>query len=411
MGSSRVHAEAKKSTTLPTPAVTLERSRLLQRKCSCENSADLVQRAVHPGKSSEIPEVVTEVLRSPGQSLDQQARTFMESRFGHDFSQVKVHTDAKAAESARAVDALAYTSGNNVVFGSQQYAPNTSTGRKLIAHELAHVVQQGGNAASVQAQSLSHDYDSTEQEAEIAAQSVMDGNRPHIALSASKTMLHRHKDDLVAYSGGQSGSLMVVQAGKLIYTAPAVSGHPGHAEHEPNEGPIPAGTYTLHPQITRPTVSTLQGGVCGANGINSGYQEITSDKCSPCTGAHYCNVPCPSPENSAQKGFTPKDCWGPKRIKIEGSATVTTPTGGKVKRDAFYIHGGNPADAVSSGCIKSLNDDVFAEIQKLNGVKGAVPLCVGGACPPSLKTAIDKAATEAVSNVFESVAEAVTSIF
>lgn len=68
--------------------------------------------------------------------------------FGHDFSQVRVHADAKASESARAVDALAYTVGRDVVFGAGQYSPNCKEGRRLLAHELTHVVQQGGAQGS-----------------------------------------------------------------------------------------------------------------------------------------------------------------------------------------------------------------------------------------------------------------------
>jgi hypothetical protein len=85
---------------------------------------------------------VSEVLRSPGQPLDTATRAFMEPRFGRDFSGVRVHTDAKAEESARAVSARAYAVGSNVVFGIGQYAPRTAAGNRLIAHELAHVVQQ-----------------------------------------------------------------------------------------------------------------------------------------------------------------------------------------------------------------------------------------------------------------------------
>jgi hypothetical protein len=76
----------------------------------------------------------------------------MEARFGHDFGQVRVHTDAKAAESARAVNALAFTVGRNVVFGTGQYAPKTSAGQRLIAHELTHVGQQTGTTPRVQRQ-------------------------------------------------------------------------------------------------------------------------------------------------------------------------------------------------------------------------------------------------------------------
>lgn len=92
---------------------------------------------------SAAPPIVHEVLRSPGQSLDLSTRASVEPRFGYDFSQVRVHTDAKAAESARALNALAYTWGNQLVFGAAQYRPGTIEGRRLIAHELTHVVKRG----------------------------------------------------------------------------------------------------------------------------------------------------------------------------------------------------------------------------------------------------------------------------
>ncbi len=80
--------------------------------------------------------------RDGGQSLDAEARAFFEPRFGRDLSDVRVHTSAEAAQSARSIEALAYTAGNHIVFGSQQYQPSTSHGKHLLAHELAHVVQQ-----------------------------------------------------------------------------------------------------------------------------------------------------------------------------------------------------------------------------------------------------------------------------
>jgi hypothetical protein len=81
-------------------------------------------------------------MRSPGQSLDAGMWAFMEPRFGHDFNRVRVHCDARAAQSADAVNARAYVVGNEMVFGQGEYAPGTGPGRSLIAHELAHVVQQ-----------------------------------------------------------------------------------------------------------------------------------------------------------------------------------------------------------------------------------------------------------------------------
>lgn len=90
------------------------------------------------------PPIVHEVLAGSGHLLDSDTRAFMEDRFGHDFSRVRIHTDVKAAESARDVDAHAYTVGSSIVFDTGQFAPMTRTGRHLLAHELAHVVQQDG---------------------------------------------------------------------------------------------------------------------------------------------------------------------------------------------------------------------------------------------------------------------------
>lgn len=80
--------------------------------------------------------------RSAGQPLDQPTRSFMESRLGRDFSQVRIHTDDQAKRSAASLNARAFTFGNDIVFGSNAYAPRTEQGRRLITHELAHTVQQ-----------------------------------------------------------------------------------------------------------------------------------------------------------------------------------------------------------------------------------------------------------------------------
>lgn len=108
----------------------------------------VAQRAATSGARGPMtaPPIVHDVLNSPGQPLDAATRSFFESRFGHDFSRVRVHTDEWAAESAHTVTAMAYTVGRDMVFGSGQYAPQRTAGRHLIAHELAHVVQQHAGA-------------------------------------------------------------------------------------------------------------------------------------------------------------------------------------------------------------------------------------------------------------------------
>ncbi len=133
---------------------------LLQRRCACGGipgpsgecagcrERRLQRRSTGRAEPSTVPPIVHDVLRSPGRPLDPATRASMEPRFGHDFGLVRVHADARAAESARAVDAVAYTVGRNVVFGEGRYAPGTSGGQRLIAHELTHVVQQRGRAVS-----------------------------------------------------------------------------------------------------------------------------------------------------------------------------------------------------------------------------------------------------------------------
>ena len=108
------------------------------------------QRRAAPGGtgSMEATPMVHRVLAAPGEPLNAATREFFSSRFGHDFANVRVHADAGAAESARSVHALAYTVGNDVVFGTGQYAPGSRAGQQLLAHELAHVVQQTGRSAS-----------------------------------------------------------------------------------------------------------------------------------------------------------------------------------------------------------------------------------------------------------------------
>jgi hypothetical protein len=99
-------------------------------------------REIAPGEPR-APAIVDDVLRSPGEPLNASAREFMEPRFEHDFSTVRVHTDCAASESADAVNARAYTYGHHIVFAAGQYQPGSPSGRRLLAHELAHTSQQG----------------------------------------------------------------------------------------------------------------------------------------------------------------------------------------------------------------------------------------------------------------------------
>jgi Domain of unknown function (DUF4157)/HNH/ENDO VII superfamily nuclease with conserved GHE residues len=102
----------------------------------------------NPSGAHTMPPDLAEVVRSPGRPLDADTRAFLEPRFGRDFSTVRVHADVDAARSASDIRAHAYTVGNHIVFGGGMFSPATHHGRRLLAHELTHVVQQtsGGQA-------------------------------------------------------------------------------------------------------------------------------------------------------------------------------------------------------------------------------------------------------------------------
>jgi hypothetical protein len=192
-----VLAAQAKPAAIPSPSVTTKGTGLLQRKCACggvagvtgeceacrkkrlrlqtklavngpgdiyEREADRVAGEVlakpgHAVVSSAPPRIqrvsghasgsvdaapasVDQALAGAGSALEPALRQDMEQRFGHDFSRVRVHTGARAERSARDVNAHAYTVGQSIVFGIGKFAPETHEGRRLIAHELTHVVQQ-----------------------------------------------------------------------------------------------------------------------------------------------------------------------------------------------------------------------------------------------------------------------------
>ncbi len=113
----------------------------------------LIQRRVTGDAGGGVaPPIVHDVLRSPGQPLEPSTRRFMEARFGHDFRNVRIHTDALAAQSAQAIGAHAYTVGSHIVFSRGRYQVDTVTGKNLLAHELTHVIQQRNGQRFIQRQ-------------------------------------------------------------------------------------------------------------------------------------------------------------------------------------------------------------------------------------------------------------------
>jgi hypothetical protein len=119
----------------------------LSRQCAACDEEDRLMRRTGPGVNAGpdavvAPDLVHNVLAGPGQPIDRASRDFFEPRIGRDLSAVRVHLGAAAATSARAVGAHAYTVGSRIVFAAGAYAPESEVGKRLLAHELAHVVQQ-----------------------------------------------------------------------------------------------------------------------------------------------------------------------------------------------------------------------------------------------------------------------------
>jgi hypothetical protein len=189
------------TTVLPPSLSQISVSGRAQSKCGwggaagksspCTALAKKEQSQLSAARGSEIsyaPLIVHDVLRSSGQSLDPSTRAFMEPRFGCDFGRVRVHADTNAAESARSINASAYTVGQHIAFAAGGYAPSTTEGRKLLAHELAHTVQQnegvriaGGGAAN----------------REIVRRRVPDAANAAATLPAGGTDLAAHEAGLV----------------------------------------------------------------------------------------------------------------------------------------------------------------------------------------------------------------------
>ena len=129
------------------PVHLVTRSEFMQRKCAgCEEEEKLQKKDSTASQNLSISGSLISTGSPGGSPLPDPARKFFEPRFGYDFSDVRVHHDAAAAASAQSINALAYTMGNNIVFNHNQYSPESESGKKLLAHELTHVIQQKKNS-------------------------------------------------------------------------------------------------------------------------------------------------------------------------------------------------------------------------------------------------------------------------
>jgi hypothetical protein len=179
------------ATADPRAPLTPTRVMSLQRAAGNSSVSGLIEEERSP-----VHDVVG---KGGGQPLDTGTRSFMEERIGADFSGVRVHTDGKAAESAKAVQAHAYTVGNDVVFGAGQYQPGSPSAQRMLAHELTHVVQQRSGPVSGTPQAgginVSDPSDSFERAAEANADKVMSGGPAQQQPTAAPSVQREEADD------------------------------------------------------------------------------------------------------------------------------------------------------------------------------------------------------------------------
>jgi hypothetical protein len=278
----------------PVPVLGNQAALRLLRKCDCGGAPDcdcdmgdhrkkekhsprtaLHRTALSPATPREAPPIVHETLRSAGHTLDPETQAFFEARFGQGLSHVRVHTDARASESARAVNALAYTVGPRIVFGSRQYSPGTAKGKELLAHELTHVVAQGSQPQLPAGDPLAigPENDEHEREAERASQQfatearrpprpAQSLDRPASLISSRLQRLPAESLELVsgAYVGDIAGTgdnvredlLLVMDRLHMLW---AITNDSYNAEY-PVVGALPPGSIV--PQATIPkTIAAL----------------------------------------------------------------------------------------------------------------------------------------------------------
>jgi Domain of unknown function (DUF4157) len=183
-------------TTAPATLMRKPVNTLLSRRSETRDARELASIA---------PASVQEVLRSPGRPIERQTRSHFERSFDHEFGKVRIHHDAKAAESAAQVNAEAYAVGRDIVFGAGRYSPTTVSGRALLAHELAHTIQQSNSSATRRSElQIAEPSSPLEAEAERAAEATRHGAASKVNGSNSSSLLQRQPaPDLTTRSADQ----------------------------------------------------------------------------------------------------------------------------------------------------------------------------------------------------------------
>lgn len=278
------------SPSLSTPAAGLP----IQR-CGCNKKddeervsrrEDQTHDGRHPNELVADLEGAQALVQSGGNPLETNTQQFMESRFGHHFGHVRVHTDARAHDSAVSLNALAYTLGSSLVFGQGQYQPESETGRELLAHELAHVVQQDRGLPSGTPAVDTGVNDPLEHEAENIAHEALSGTaqgEPALSAATHSVQIPTAVNKGVS-SPGLVSSAVAVQRAPTEWEPERALADPnnlpaGHTAGNDYQGPHGAVTEVEHP--TQLGGSTWWGGLtsygcyCGPGG------DATGSRCGP----------------------------------------------------------------------------------------------------------------------------------
>ncbi|WP_406193701.1 DUF4157 domain-containing protein [Kitasatospora sp. NBC_01560] len=346
-----------------------------------------IQRAPNGGRTvpETAPPIVAQVLAAPGRPLDDRTQARMETYFGRSFGDVRIHTDQQAAQSALAVDARAYTFGRHIVFGHRLFAPESRAGRRLLAHELTHVVQQEAlpeRAGPARARIAGPESEPAEHQARSTADIVHGAMRAHLrrpvpAAGVQREVLgtaFRHpakaKPPYKKITGHFDGATFTVFGdGRQLMQAGAQSGRPytvrpGDAaacHGDPGDsylnnpryvgiadnGPIPEGTF----QFEATQLATFS----------------RPEQLKMLPGGNYTD-----PFGAALHGGD----WGAGRVPLKPVSIVAGPKGcGSTRaRSGFYLHGGVMPG--SSGCIDIGDAGVGQLVALLPGYTGKVVVTV-----------------------------------
>jgi hypothetical protein len=348
--------------------------------------------AARPRDRFAVPPIVHEVLGMSGQPLDAQARRLMQSRLGHDLSGVRVHTDSKAADSARAVDASAYTVGAHVVFGQGRYQPRTGPGAQLLAHELVHTVQQRMAAGPPSRLEISPPEDRAEAEARnLGGRSVRSVAGPCLQRAPVKLgtkvveppgVPAPFKTVSATFDGAQ---FVLTGDGKLILTAAAQSGHPNTVEAADAKacGGAASDSYLNNARYV---------GIRDKGPIPEGVYEFLHSNMVTFTIGEDAQMALAKPgEYADPSGLDLHGDWGAARVALSPKTIVPAKFCGNTRaRSGFYLHGGVMTG--SSGCIDIGNAGVSQVVALLMGYKNPVPVKVKYTAPTPTPSWLQKQA-------------------